>query len=134
VKGVIANGAALPKETPLSNFNFSFTAITGERDMNMTDLVAISNDLDKTPTRHRIIFFDGKHEWAPEIAMNIAFACLQFDAMREKLIPNDDAFINNYIAGSKKRVAVYLKTNNYIKAEAECKLSISLLDGLTNDV
>ena len=66
--------------------------------------------------------------------MNIAFAGLQFDAMREKLIPNDDAFINNYIAGSKKRVAVYLKTNNYIKAEAECKLSISLLDGLTNDV
>ena len=134
VKGVIANGAGLPEKTPLSNFNFSFTAIAGEGDMNMTDLVAMSNDLDNTQTRHRIIFFDGKHEWAPENTMNIAFAGLQFDAMYEKLIPVDDAFINNYIAGSKKKVDVYLKTNSYIKAKAECKLSISLLDGLTNDV
>ena len=65
--------------------------------------------LDKTQTRHRIIFFDGKHEWAPESTMNIAFAGLQFDAMHEKLIPGDDAFINNFIAGSKKRVADYSK-------------------------
>jgi ketosteroid isomerase-like protein len=134
VKGVIANGAGLPDETPAGNFNFSFTAIAGEGDMNMTDLVAISTDLDKTQTRHRIIFFDGKHEWAPENTMNIAFTGLQLDAIYEKLAPQDEAFINSYITGSKKRMAVYLKTNNYIKAEAECKLSISLLDGLTNDV
>lgn len=133
VKGVIANGAGLPDATPAGNFHFSFTAIAGRGDMNMTDLVAISNDLDRTQTRHRIIFFDGKHEWAPESAMNIAFAGLQLDAMHEKLIPGDDVFINNFIAGSKKRVADYSKTNNLIKAEEECKLSISMLDGLTNE-
>ena len=134
VKGVIANGAGLPDATPAGNFHFSFTAIAGEGDMNMTDLVAISNDLDKTQTRHRIIFFDGKHEWAPESTMNIAFAGLQLDAMHEKLIPADDVFINNFIAGSKKRIEEYSKTNNLIKAEQECKLSISMLDGLTNEL
>ena len=134
VKGVIANGAGLPNVTSAGNFHFSFTAIAGEGDMNMTDLVAINNDLDKTQTRHRIIFFEGKHEWAPENIMNIAFTGLQLDAMYEKLIPADDAFINNYIEGSKKRIAGYLKTNNYLKAEAEYQLSIRLLDGLTNDV
>ena len=76
-----------PILTDAGNFNFSFTAIAGEGDMNMTDLVAITNGLDKTQTRHRIIFFDGIHEWAPENTMNIAFAGLQLDAMQQKLIP-----------------------------------------------
>ena len=74
VKGVIANGAGLPEITLAGNFHFSITAIAGEGDMNMTDLVSINTDLDKTQTRHRIIFFAGKHEWAPENAMDIAFA------------------------------------------------------------
>src|SRR5215467_3152400 len=59
IKAVIANGAGLPDETPEGNFNFSFTAVTGEGDMNMTDLVVINGELDKTQTKHRIIFFNG---------------------------------------------------------------------------
>ncbi len=134
VKGVIANGAGLPDATSAGNFNFSFTAVTGEGDMNMTDLVAITNELDNTQTTHRIIFFDGKHEWAPENAMSIAFAGLQFDAMRTQLIQKDNAFISNYILESKNRVAEYTANNRLIKAEQECKLSISMLDGLTTEV
>ncbi|HYK47883.1 MAG TPA: hypothetical protein VEV83_22050, partial [Parafilimonas sp.] len=41
IKGVIANGAGLPDGTPAGNFNFSFTAVTGEGDMNMTELVSV---------------------------------------------------------------------------------------------
>jgi hypothetical protein len=133
VKGVIANGAGLPDITQAGNFHFSFTAIAGEGDLNMTDLVAINEELGKTQARHRIIFFDGKHEWAPESTMNIAFAGFQLDAIRQKLIPPVEAIISNYISESKKRVTAYLKTNNYVKAETECKLSINLLDGLTPD-
>jgi hypothetical protein len=101
--------------------------------MNLTDLVAFSNDLDKTRTRHRIIFFDGKHEWAPESSMSIAFAGLQFDAMQAGLIPKDEPFINRYIAKSKNRLDAYYKAHQLIKAGQECRLSISLLDGLTNE-
>ena len=124
----------MPDGTPAGNFNFSFTAIAGEGDMNMTDLVATNNELDKTQTRHRIIFFEGKHEWAPESTMNIAFAGLQLDGMHEKLISKDDEFINDYITKSKKRFNEYYTTNKLIKAEQECKLSISMLDGLSNEV
>ncbi|MDQ6889842.1 MAG: hypothetical protein M3Z56_06165 [Bacteroidota bacterium] len=134
VKGVIANGAGLPDIISAGNFPFSFTAITGEGDMNMTDLVAVNTALDKTQTRHRIIFFDGKHEWAPESAMRIAFTGLQLDAMREKLIPADAAFVNSYIEQSRKKIAAYLNSGNYIKAEAACELSISILNGLANEV
>lgn len=134
IKGVIANGAGLPDGTPAGNFSFSFTAVAGEGDMNMTELVAITSDLDKTRTRHRIIFFNGKHEWAPEKTMDIAFAGWQLDAMYEKLIPKNDAFISNYIAKSKKTVDGFYKTNQLVKAARECTLSASVLDGLTDDV
>jgi hypothetical protein len=134
IKGVIVGGAGLPDQTPPNNFNFTFTEIVGEGDMNMTDLVALNNELDRTQTKHCIIFFDGKHEWSPENIMNIAFEGLQFDAMREKLIPQNNSFINNYIAKSKTKINNFSNSNNLLKAERECKLSVNLLDGLTNEV
>jgi len=134
IKGVIANGAGSSEITDAGNFNFSFTAIAGEGDLNMTDLVAITNSLDDSKTRHRIIFFDGIHEWAPENTMNDALAALQLDAMQQNLIPSNPAFINNYIVESKKRISDFLQENNYLKAEIECRFSASVLSGVTNDV
>jgi pimeloyl-ACP methyl ester carboxylesterase len=134
VKGVIAGGAGLPDGTPAGDFPFSFTAIAGEGDMNMTELIGISSELDHTKTRHRIIFFDGKHEWSPVNTMGLAFAGLQFDAMRQGLIPGDNLFISTYIANSKKRWRAYNLKNQLIKASVECNLSIALLDGVSNQV
>lgn len=133
IKGVIANGAGLPDETPAGNFNFSFTAIAGKGDMNMTDLVALNSELDKTQTRHRIILFDGKHEWAPASTMNIAFESLEFDAMHDKLINKNDSLVNAFINESKKRLNDDLKTNDLLQADEECKLSINMLSELTDD-
>jgi hypothetical protein len=118
----------------VSNYPFSFTALAGEGDMNMTDLVAVNAAFDKTPVRHRIQLFNGKHEWAPVKTMNTAFAGLQFDAMVNHLLRVDTAFIKTYIAGSKQAVADYTKANKLVKAVAECTLSINLLKGLTPEV
>ena len=131
IEGVIAGGAGLPDGTTAGNFNFSFTTIGGEGDMNLTDLVAISTELDRTRTRHRIIIFDGKHEWAPESTMNIAFMGLQLDAMRGGLVPKDNAFIGRCIAKSKTRLDIYTKSGALLKAGQECRLALSLFDGLT---
>ena len=133
IKGVIANGAGLPDGAAAGNYAFSFTAITGEGDMNMTELVAISKEFDKTSTRHRLMLFHGKHEWAPEKTMDVAFAGFQFDGMRNKLLPVNTAFINSYIANSKKTVDVYTKENNLLKAVAECVLASNLVGGLSSD-
>src|SRR6202012_3626477 len=65
ITGVIAGGAALPDGVAAGDFAFSFTAIAGQGDMNLTELTGVSEALDKTHTRHRLILFDGKHEWAP---------------------------------------------------------------------
>ncbi|MFL5748679.1 MAG: hypothetical protein ACJ751_28665 [Niastella sp.] len=133
IKGVIANGAGLPDGATAGNYAFSFTAITGEGDMNMTDLVAISKEFDKTNTRHRLMLFNGKHEWAPEKTMDVAFAGFQFDAMRNKLLPVNEAFIKSFVANSKKTVETYTKENNLLKAVAECVLAGNLVSGLSSD-
>ncbi len=132
IKAVIAGGAGLPDETPAGNFNFSFTALAGEGDMNMTDLVALNDDLNKTQTKHRIIFFKGKHEWAPETAMDIAFAGLQLDAMRNNFISKNDSFINAFISNSKKRLDEDIKKNDLLQAKNECILSANMLDELAD--
>ena len=131
ITGVIAGGAALPDGVQAGDFPFSFTAIAGQGDMNMTELIAISEALDKTHTRHRLILFDGKHEWAPVNTMGLAFSGLQFDAMRGGIIPKDRQAITAYVAGSKKRLRAYLLTSQLIKAAQECNLSIAGLDGLS---
>ncbi len=132
VKAVIAGGAGLPDETPAGNFNFSFTGIAGKGDMNMTDLVALNNDLDKTQTKHRIILFNGKHEWSPAGTMNIAFAGLEFDAMRNNVIPKNDLLVNTYTSNSKKRIDSSINKNDWIQASNECTLSVNMLDGITD--
>jgi pimeloyl-ACP methyl ester carboxylesterase len=134
IAGVIAGGAGLPDGVSATDYPFSFTAIAGQGDLNLTELVAVSGEFDKTHTRHRLILFDGKHEWAPVNTMGLAFAGLRFDAMRMGLTPKDNYFLSTYIAGSKKRLRAYLLTNQLIKASQECTLSISDLDGLSRQV
>jgi hypothetical protein len=127
VKGVIVNGAGLPDEVSAGNFPFSFTAITGEGDMNMTELVAFNGDLDKTATRHRLLFYEGIHGWAPEGAMRIAFAGLELDAMQTGLVAKDAATIDGYISRSKSRLETDIREGQLINAYRECVVSISYL-------
>ena len=134
IKAVIAGGAGLPDDVTAGNFNFCFTGIAGKGDMNMTDLVALNSELDQTSTRHHLILFDGKHEWSPSRIMNIAFTGLQLDAMFNKLVPKNDSLINKYADSSNKRFNADIKANNLLRAEEECRLSISMLNGLSDAV
>jgi hypothetical protein len=99
--------------------------------MNMTDLVALTQSLDRTKTVHRILFFQGKHEWAPDSTMNRAFAGLQMDAMRRGLLARDEAFVQRYAGRSRDRVEGYQRGGQLIGTMRECAVSISFLDGLS---
>ena len=132
IKGIIANGAGLGDITTAGNFKFSYMAIAGNGDLNMTDMVSIDKILDKTSTMHRIIFFDGIHEWAPESTMDITFEGLQLDAMRDNLIPKDTSFINGFITQMRKVVEKEEKDNELIKAQQNCQLATAMLSGFTD--
>lgn len=136
VKGVIANSAALPDGIEPGNFGFSFTAIAGEGDMNMLQVLAFNNGLNNTATKHRLILFEGKHEWAPAAAMNIAFTALEFDNMQRDPAKLNTGFINRYITQSRQKLEAFVKTGLFINAKRECDITLSFLDGLslTDDI
>ena len=134
IKGVILNGAGLPDGAPVDNFDFDLTLLTGEGDLNMTDMAALDDRLDSTRTRHRLLFFDGKHEWAPLATMNTALAGLQLDAMRRGLAPKDSGFISRYVSESRAKIDADRAASQWIYAERACIISRSFLDGLSTDV
>lgn len=133
IKGVIADGAALP-DIISQNFNFSFMGIAGNGDMNRSDLISINKSLDKTQAKHRLILFNGKHEWAPEKVMNTAFAGFLLDAMRDHVIPNNSEFIDSFVSKNQKSIEQNLKENDFLAAKENCQLMISMLDKLTDKI
>jgi pimeloyl-ACP methyl ester carboxylesterase len=133
IKGIIANGAGLEDITHAGDFTFSYTAIAGEGDLNMTDLAAIDNLLDKTNTRHSIIYFDGIHEWAPESTMAVGFDGWQLQAMRDKIIPPDTAFIHRFATQMKQIIDEKINRNQLIQAQQNCKLGASMLQGFQDE-
>jgi len=96
--------------------------------------VAINAAFDKTSTPHRILLFNGKHAWAPEATMNQAFASFQFDAMRNKMLPVNEALINSFTGSSKNAVEKSTKENKLVQAVAQCTLAINLLKGIATDL
>lgn len=128
IKGVLAMGAGLPDGAPAGNYAFSFTAMAGEGDMNMTELVAINAAFDKTTTRHRIMLYPAKHEWAPAAIMNKALTGFVFDAMYHKLIPVNEKLINSYISNNKNQV----KEGAPLQAVEQCTLIINTLKGIAD--
>jgi len=133
IKGVIAGGAGLPDGVSAGDFSFAFTAIAGDGDMNMTELAALTGELDKTRTRHRILFFTGKHEWAPASTMRTAFAGLDLDAMAMGLLPRDAAAIDAFAGRSKQRVNAGIQAKDWVGARQECDVAVSYLDGLSGE-
>src|SRR6185312_12117682 len=131
VKGVIANGAGLPDGVSAGDFPFSFTAIAGEGDMNMTDLAGLDAGLDRTRTRHRILYFSGIHQWAPAATMRRAFAGLDLDAMAMGLLPGNASEIAAFAAVSKQRVNGEVQSKELVDARQACSVAISYLGGLS---
>lgn len=131
IKGVIASGAVLPQVQSDGTLPFSFTGMAGRGDMNMTDLVALDSVLNKTSTNHRLILFDGKHAWPPVSMMDVAFAGLQLDAMRNKTMAKNDSLIQSFTTKMNGQIDKAIAAKKWIEAQQTCALAIHMLDGLT---
>ena len=83
VAGVIANSAGFePSRSPITA-DFVFAGIAGNEDFNLLEQRRTEKFLQELPAAHLLIEFDGTHEWAPEAAMEYAFAFLESDARRK---------------------------------------------------
>jgi len=93
VRGVIGFGAGYPAENPGLQHGFLYFAAVGVRDMNYLEMKALDRKLDRLGVTHRIITFDGGHDWPPEDVFRSALEWLQIHDMKAGRIPQADDWL-----------------------------------------
>jgi hypothetical protein len=92
-RGLIACSAGFPNSETPAKVGFAFFGTMGVDDFNFSELRRLDRDLEAKNTSHRIVVFEGGHEWAPESLMIEALGWLELQAMRDGLRPKDEALI-----------------------------------------
>jgi poly(3-hydroxybutyrate) depolymerase len=96
-KGVIACSAGFPaalSDIP-DRVPFPIFGTAGKGDFNFRELKQLDADLDERKAAHRVVVFDGGHEWAPAALLMEAVAWLEMQAMRDGTRTRDEALIES---------------------------------------
>ena len=95
--GVIASGAGFPENVVPSKLAPAVFGSAGREDFNYSVLKQVDAALAAQHARHRLVIFDGTHEWLPEPSAAEALAWMELQAMRSGLRPKDDALIGTLL-------------------------------------
>ncbi len=102
IRGVIACGGGLPGMRSMPQIRFDFLLFAGNEDFNLPELLDLDRALQSQSCRHYLIRFDGKHAWPDSLIFENAFFWLDFNAMRDGLLPGNDSLVrlfeNNLLA------------------------------------
>jgi len=100
VRGVIGVGAGFVPDAPIpTTLPWAYYATAGYEDFNYYELYALDERLDSISGFHRIEYFDGIHSWPPEEICSRALEWMQIQAMKQELIPRDEALIQRSLRG-----------------------------------
>ena len=94
-KGVIACAAGFPvlsEGIPL-RVPFAIFGTTGTEDFNWAEMIQLDRDLTERKAAHRIVVFEGGHQWASAALMQEAVEWLELQAMRSGTRPKDNGFV-----------------------------------------
>jgi predicted esterase len=100
-KGVIACAAGFPVLTNgiPPKVPFVFFGTTGTEDFNYAELMRLDADLEQRQAVHRIVVFQGGHEWAPAALFTEAVEWLDLQAMRLGTREKNEDFVRTQFAG-----------------------------------
>lgn len=94
-KGVIACAAGfpvLPDGIP-SKVSFVLFGTTGTEDFNYPEMMRLDGELEERKATHRIVVFEGGHQWASAELLTQAVEWLELQAMRAGTRTKDDALV-----------------------------------------
>lgn len=109
------------------NTDFAYIGIVGNKDFNYLEMKDVDNMLDKWDTYNYLLIYDGKHDWPPVNVMNQGFMFMDFDAMRNGLMPVDNGAIYEFKRiNDSVRDAARQKEDWYKLYEADRKATVFL--------
>ena len=77
IKGIICCSASFPLRPETQARSFEWIGIAGNEDFNMTEMKELNRNMNGTSITHKLIIYDGKHQWPPENIMEEAFKWLE---------------------------------------------------------
>lgn len=94
--GVILCGAGFPPESqPTKNMPFVIFGTVGDEDFNFWEMRSLDEALTKLNHTHRIVTFEGVHDWASSELCVKAIEWLELQAMKANRRAKDEAFIES---------------------------------------
>ena len=76
IKGSIGCAAAFPLTAETSSRNFDYIGFAGNEDFNMVGMKELDRNLGEKGMNHKLVIYDGKHEWPPADIYEEAFKWL----------------------------------------------------------
>lgn len=132
ITGVICAGAAAPASQALNpRDNYYFMAIAGNADFNYVEMKKYDLvDLAGHNIKHRLLVFDGKHEWPPVATMDEAFLWMELNQMRK--VPNEknDSIIHKGIQTATRELQDALNKKEMLAAYECCRKTINFYENL----
>ena len=132
VSGVIGCAAGFPQITSQPQTDFCYCGIVGNEDFNFLEMKVLDNSLAGSGIYHHLIVYDGKHDWPPTEIMNEALLFLQFDEMRQQIIPVNNILIDDFLEKTETEREKFRKSNAVIQLAETDRKMISFLSGIYN--
>jgi pimeloyl-ACP methyl ester carboxylesterase len=132
VAGVVGCGAGLPNLNQKPQTPFSYLAVVGNQDFNLTEMMQLDESLEKAGYQHHLLLFDGIHQWPPKELIPDIFTWLRFDAMRQKSIPENRSDINLFIEQNDKKANDLASKIKFPEQQEIYQKMVHYLNGLTD--
>lgn len=95
IAGVIACSAGFPDAQPRKSAPFPIFGTAGTEDFNYLEMRRLDRTL---TTPHRLLIFEGTHDWLPASLASDAIEWLEVQAMKSGLRPRDEALLDKIFA------------------------------------
>jgi len=132
IAGTVGCAAGFPQMTSQPNTGFAYIALVGDKDFNYLELKNLDLSLESSGIRHFLRVYDGKHDWPPERVMEEAFLFFQFEAMRKKEIPVDNALARKFAGQNNDSIEKASENRDWLGMAYWLNRAVVYLSGISN--
>jgi len=131
--GIISCGAGLPpRHEPGWVKPASYFGLIGNWDFRYLDVARLEEQFDKVQVTHRIVYFDGWHQWPPEELMGEAVEWMELMAMKAGLREKDGRFLEAAYQKRMKNAADLERSGRLVSSVHEYESLVSDFKGLVD--
>jgi predicted esterase len=131
VAGIIACGAGLSQGVKPADVKPAFWfGLVGFSDFNYREMKGLDAAFDGAGIGHRLLVFDGRHDWPESGLCARALGWLEVLAMKRDLLARDEALIDELLGTETGDAGTYEAAGRIVAAAGRIEAARSLLEGL----